>query len=249
MGTRILVYTVVVAVVVLTVAACVMPAQALLRAGNGPIAAKNWGSVDATGSTRIDIAQLTTVVGQLPQRDLSTTERDALLYMREEEKLAHDVYVTLAEQWQLPIFSNIANSETTHTEAIALLLDRYGLTDPATGNDVGVFTDATLQALYDQLVAEGSQSLAAALRVGATIEDLDIVDLQQRLAQTDNADIEWIFRNLMTGSRNHLRAFVSTLERQTGERYQPQYLDQAAYDEIINRDMERGGPRRGRSGP
>ncbi|MEZ4737513.1 MAG: DUF2202 domain-containing protein [Caldilineaceae bacterium] len=61
---------------------------------------------------------MTTVVGQLPQRDLSTTERDALLYMREEEKLAHDVYVTLAEQWQLPIFSNIANSETTHTEAI-----------------------------------------------------------------------------------------------------------------------------------
>ncbi|MEZ4737512.1 MAG: DUF2202 domain-containing protein [Caldilineaceae bacterium] len=88
---------------------------------------------------------------------------------------------------------------------------------------MGVFTDATLQALYDQLVAEGSQSLAAALRVGATIEDLDIVDLQQRLAQTDNADIEWIFRNLRQA---HVTIYelLLALERQTGERYQPQYL-------------------------
>lgn len=248
MGTRILVHIVVVAVVLLTVAACVMPAQALMRAENGPIAARNWVSVDATGSTRIDPVQLTTAIEQLPQRDLSTAERDALLYMREEEKLAHDVYVTLAEQWQLPIFQNIANSETTHTEAIGVLLERYGLTNPAAGNDVGVFTDATLQALYDQLVADGRQSLTAALRVGATIEDLDIVDLQERLAQTDNADIELVFTNLTRGSRNHLRAFVRTLAQQTGESYTPQYLDPITYNDIIAGDMERGGPARGRNG-
>ncbi|MEZ4866880.1 MAG: DUF2202 domain-containing protein [Caldilineaceae bacterium] len=215
--------------------------------GGGPASvARPLLTVDETGSTQVESAQLAAVLDTMTLGELSAEESAALTYMREEEKLAHDVYVTLGEQWQLPIFTNIAGSETTHTEAIKTLLDRYGLADPVAGNGVGVFTDATLQGLYDQLVADGAQSLAAALTVGATIEDLDIVDLEQRIAQTDNADIKLVFSNLMQGSRNHLRAFVSTLERQTGERYQPQYLDQTAYDAIISSDMERGGRGQGR---
>ena len=38
-----------------------------------------------------------------------------------------------------------------------------------------------------------------------------IRDLQERLAQTDNADIQQVFNNLMNGSYNHLQTFVSTL--------------------------------------
>jgi hypothetical protein len=248
MRTQNLIRIVVAAALLLTVVACAMPAQGLIRAGNGSAVANNWLKVDRMGSTAIDPVQLRAAIEQLPPSDLSTAERDALLYMREEEKLAHDVYVTLAAQWSLPIFQNIANSETTHTEAVQVLLDRYGLTDPTVGKGIGIFTDATLQALYDQLVAEGSQSLAAALRVGATIEDLDIVDLQDRLAQTDNADIEQVFTNLTRGSRNHLRAFTRLLVQETGEGYTPQYLDQALYDEIINSAMEQGSPGRGRNG-
>jgi len=171
---------------------------------------------------------------------LSDAEIEGILYMREEEKLARDVYLTLYEVWGLSVFENIARSEATHMEAVRTLIDRYGLADPAAA-EVGVFTNPTLQGLYDQLVADGRTSLADALRVGAAIEEIDILDLQQRLAQTDQADIELVYENLMKGSRNHLRAFASTLTRQTGKTYQPQFLDPASYESIVNSARETGG--------
>lgn len=176
--------------------------------------------------------------------ELSPDEAAALLYMREEEKLAHDVYVTLYDQWGLPIFQNISQSEQAHTGAVKTLLDRYGLTDPAS-SAIGVFTNPGLQSLYNDLVTRGSQSLAEALKVGAAIEEIDILDLENRLAQTDKADIQQVFNNLMNGSYNHLRAFVSTLSSQTGETYQPQYLTAEAYQSIVGSGMGNGGNGRG----
>ena len=94
---------------------------------------------------------------------------------------------------------------------------------------------------YNQLIARGSQSLAEAIQVGAAIEEIDILDLQERLAQTDNTDIQQVFTNLLNGSYNHLRAFVSNLKTQTGETYQPQYLSAEAYQAIIGNDTSSGG--------
>lgn len=176
--------------------------------------------------------------------ELSVEEIDALQYMREEEKLAHDVYAAMYTQWSLPVFQNISQSEQAHTEAVKVLLDRYEVTDPASG-ETGIFTDPDLQALYNELVARGSQSLAEALKVGAAIEEIDILDLQSRLAQTDNADIQHVFNNLLRGSNNHLQAFVSTLKNQIGETYQPQYLSTAAYQDIINTGTATGGNGKG----
>ena len=164
--------------------------------------------------------------------ELSAAESAALLYMREEEKLAHDVYLALYEKWRLPVFNNISQSEQTHTEAVLALLERYGVDDPAS-SQVGVFTNPELQALYTKLVARGSQSLAEALKVGGAIEEIDILDLRSRLVQTDNADIQQVFANLERGSYNHLRAFASTLLTQSGETYQPQHLSAEAYAEIM----------------
>jgi len=147
-----------------------------------------------------------TDITTIPASDLSAEEAAALLYMREEEKLARDVYNVLFTIWGQPTFSNIASSEQQHMDQIKLLMDRYGLTDPAL--DPGKFTDPSLQALYDQLIAQGSVSLAEALNVGALIEQTDIADLQARLAQTDNADIQLVYTNLMNGSYNHLAAFT-----------------------------------------
>lgn len=165
--------------------------------------------------------------------ELSAEESAALLYMREEEKLAHDVYVTLYEQWGLPLFLNISRSEQTHTDSIKALLDRYGLTDPASST-LGVFTNPELQALYTELVARGSQSLAEAIKVGAAIEEIDILDLQADLEQADNPDVVQVFNNLLNGSYSHLRAFASTLLNQTGETYVPQYLTAEAYQTILS---------------
>ena len=179
---------------------------------------------------------------------LTDAEIEGLLYMREEEKLAHDVYVTLYDMWGLRLFNNIARSELSHTDAVMYLLGIYGIDDPATGAAVGVFTNPTLQSLYDELVATGAKSLADALKVGATIEEIDILDLQQNLTGMTNTNIRQVYENLLMGSKNHLRAFTSTLTRQTGETYAPQYLSEAVYNAILSERMQNNAPAQGNAG-
>lgn len=206
----------------------------------------NGGNGRTQGASGNGAGELTKLPPATPG-ELSADESAALLYLREEEKLAHDVYQVLSVQWGLPIFQNISQSEQTHTDAVKALLDRYGLTDPAS-SQAGVFTNPDLQALYNNLTARGSQSLAEALKVGAAIEEIDILDLEYRLAQTDNADIQQVYINLMSGSQNHLRAFTSTLQNQTGAGYQPQYLSAEAYQAIISAPVERSGSGQGGAG-
>ena len=157
----------------------------------------------------------------------------SLLVMREEEKLARDVYLVLYDQWRLPIFQNIASSEQVHMATVVDLMQRYEIADSAANLGPGQFANADLQALYDQLVANGSQSLADALRVGALVEETDIADLESRLTVMENGEISQAFNNLLQGSFNHLRSYANMLERQTGEVYQPQVLTAAAYADIL----------------
>jgi len=145
-------------------------------------------------------------IASIPASDLSAEEAADLLFMREEEKLARDVYNQMFALWGTPSFQNIASSEQNHMDQIKLLMDRYALTDPAQAP--GQFTDANLQALYNQLIAQGSVSVEEALKVGALVEQTDIADLQARLAKTDNADVQLVYNNLMNASYNHLAAFT-----------------------------------------
>jgi hypothetical protein len=179
-------------------------------------------------------------INAIPQGELSKEEADGLLWMREEEKLARDVYLTLYEKWQIPIFKNIAGSEQTHTDMVAVLITKYNLTDPVVNDKVGSFTNPKMQELYNKLVEDGSSSSEAALKVGAMIEEIDIVDLQKQLNVTDNEDIKYVYENLLKGSRNHLRSFVSVIKRNYGITYEPQYLDEEDYENIINSSMETG---------
>jgi hypothetical protein len=154
---------------------------------------------------------------------LTEAEKAALLYMVEEEKLASDVYAYLYQVWGVPVFQNIQQSESQHQQAVANLLDQYGIANPASAQ-AGVFTNPDLQALYQTLITQGRQSLAEALRVGALIEETDIYDLQQRLSQVTNPAVRQVFTNLLSGSTHHLSSFVTLYERETGATYTPQVL-------------------------
>ena len=198
--------------------------------------------VDDQGNTDIDADALDSALTTLPTGELTALEVDGLAFMREEEKLARDVYLTLYEKWNMPVFQNIAGSESTHMDAVLTILERYGLEDPSAEKAVGEFTNPDLQALYDQLVDLGSQSLADALKVGAAIEEIDILDLEERMAQTEREDIIMVYQSLLKGSRNHLRSFTRTLQQQTGEVYAPQYMSQEAYSAIVSSGIETGGP-------
>ena len=195
---------------------------------------------DSNGSTRIHTDNLAIAIAALPAESLSAAESASLTFMREEEKLAYDVYTVLDAQWSASTrtFGNIANSEATHTEAVRQLLERYALPDPALNQPAGSFTDSTLQATYTQLITAGALNLEAALQVGAEVEELDIRDIQAALLTIDNQDIAMVYDNLLKGSRNHLRAFDKALAAK-GWRYTPQYITQAEYDAIVNSATER----------
>jgi hypothetical protein len=192
----------------------------------------------SSGSGNVNL-ELWGFINAMPYEQISDAELAALDFMREEEKLARDVYLGMFDIWGTQIFANIAASEQTHTDAVLLLIQKYDLSDPAQDKLRGEFSDPTLQGLYDSLVAQGTASLIDALIVGATIEDLDIFDLHRQLALVDNQDITAVFENLLMGSRNHLRAFFRRLDDMNIV-YTPVYISQQQYDEIVNTPMERG---------
>jgi hypothetical protein len=132
--------------------------------------------------------------------------------MREEEKLAHDVYQVLYEKWRLRAFDNISRSESRHYSAAGVLLARYSADDPARDLPAGVYLNPELTALYKELVEKGTVSLKDALEVGVLIEKHDIADLESALKVTDKTDLKTVFANLLAGSLNHLESFEHVLE-------------------------------------
>jgi len=197
----------------LVILACAGSVPAMANGPNGP-------SIPKT------VAQTAVAVAPLDAEEANT-----LLWMREEEKVARDVNVNLYKLWKKPVFRRIANSEQRYFVAIGAKIDSYGLTDPALAA-IGQFTNTDLQAMYDQLLVSGGTSYIQALLVGATIEDVDIRDLQAAIEATDEAALKTTYQNLLEGSKNHLRAFVELLQ-DLGVTYSPQYIDPVLYDAIV----------------
>jgi hypothetical protein len=165
-------------------------------------------------------------------RTLSEKESENLALMREEEKLARDVYNTLYGQWNTQIFTNIASSEQKHMDKVKVFLDAYQLPDSAS-NEVGQFNNTVLQNLYDDLLAKGSQSKLDAFKVGAMVEEVDIFDLENAIAETDNDELKVMYTQLMLASHNHLRAFSRQIINLEGE-YVAQYMSSEAVTAILD---------------
>jgi hypothetical protein len=176
-----------------------------------------------------------------PMEELNPDEVDALIFMVEEEKLARDVYLTLGETYDINVFKNIPIAENRHMEAVQGLITKYSLESQAVENERGVFDNETLKGLYNDLVIRGEKDLTEALKVGATIEDLDIKDLTDIIegGKVDNKDLLAVFEELRRGSRNHMRAFVRNLNK-TDATYEPRYISEEMYTSIIESEMEKG---------
>jgi len=164
---------------------------------------------------------------------LTAEEIEDILHMREEEKLARDVYITLYNIYKVPVFNNISKSEQTHMNTVKTLIDRYQLEDPVTDDGIGKFSNPKFTELYNTLIEKGKKSVVDALTVGALIEDLDIKDLQEALKRTDKSDIKLVYENLTKGSKNHIRAFIGQLQRY-GQTYTPTYITKEELEEILS---------------
>lgn len=193
-------------------------------------------NVMADGTSTVVEANLKSAFIATPA--LTVDELASLLKMKEEEKLARDVYAALYKKWGSLIFSNISAAENNHLNALILLLQNYGLTETTAG-EAGKFSNAEVQALYDKLVTNGTVSIAEAYKTGALIEELDISDLVVALSTTANANVIMVLENLYRGSRNHLRAFNRQLTR-LGITYNPVYISQSEYDLIAGAVFEKG---------
>ena len=163
--------------------------------------------------------------------ELTEVEIASLQFMIEEEKVARDVYLDMNDLYELKVFANISASEQQHMDAVLFLIDGYSVENPAS-DERGVFVNQNLQTLYNTLIAQGGDGIEEALKVGALIEETDIVDLNNWLENVENANIELVYASLLKGSTNHLRAFVRNLAS-LGITYEPQVLDIDAYNAII----------------
>ena len=142
---------------------------------------------------------------------LTVTEKNNILYLYEEEKLAHDIYVAMYNLYGAYIFNNISESKQRHMDSVAKLISKYELEEGVLNNDPGIFLNDNIKVLYGDLLEEGEKDLTSALGVGVKIEVMDIGDIEDMQKETDKADIERVLSNLLDGSYNHLDAFNTQL--------------------------------------
>lgn len=175
--------------------------------GYGQVQPAGTGAGTGAGGINPTLVPMT---GSVP---LTDTETAYILFMREEEQMAHDLYARWAGMYAIPIFANIADSETMHAYEVQLLIDRYGLSDRRIGDASTGYTDPVLQSLHDTLAAKGDASLNGALEAGLAVEERDIADLDMAIANTTRPDIIQVYSNLRQGSENHRSAFLRQMGR------------------------------------
>lgn len=195
-----------------------------IMAGNGPGHGQQSQLTSSTSQINVD----TSII-------LTDEEETDLAFMREEEKLARDVYLHFFDLLGTKIFTNISNAEQAHMDSIKVIIDAYDLTDPAP-IDHGFFTDPDLQSLYDQLTIAENGTLINALNVGSLIEEVDIRDLYHAISNTSNPALIQVYTQLLNGSYKHLNAFVSQLSSQ-GVSYSAQLLSEDEVNSILSGEI------------
>jgi hypothetical protein len=234
--------------------------KALLNGLVGFVIVTATGSVIARGGRMVtDSTVLTDDTVLTDGVVLDYNEQTHLEFMREEEKLARDVYMELGAMYpHHPIFGVIDDSEQKHTDAVKDMIEKYGLQDPNTNDNVGVFTGENygwyFTEKFNQLVERASISELEALYVGAFIEEIDMMDINQcpqvivetengindvtecGKIYTDNPDVSNLYASLLDGSDSHLEGYVKNIEKYIGKgNYQAQVLPQETVDEILGR--------------
>jgi hypothetical protein len=178
------------------------------------------------------------IIFKFPKQELTSAEQELILQQLEQEKLLRDVYNRLNEKWQQPLFQKIPHDEQRHNVGIKALVTKYQLTDPTTDKAVGVFTREPMTQFYNDWITQGSVSLNEALMVGVALEEKDVVTLEQAIAATDNFDVQLVFKQLLKGSKNHLRELIKLLIDK-GISYTPRYLKAADFQQISNSPLEK----------
>jgi hypothetical protein len=178
-------------------------------------------------------AEATAVRPRAAGGSLSASERQTLLHLSEQEKLARDLYESLSETWRLDVFHTTSGSEDIHADALRTLLGRYKLFDPSQGLGRGEFSRVDLAERYGDLIARGRFSPVEALKAAASVEELEIEDMSRRLLDVQVPEIQSVLETVVSSDKHHLRSLVVAL-RKLGHAYQPTRLPRDQYDLILD---------------
>lgn len=154
-----------------------------------------------------------------------------LIRLYEEEIFAHDLYVELAAVHPdiMPL-RNIPHAELRHRDAMAAVLEKAGIPIPKSPKNRR-FRSAGLDDTYEDWLAEGRRSEAAACRVGVRLEELDIADL--RAAAADFPAHARTLNQLEQASIRHLQAFHRNLSAREGK-YTPEIFTPSEFEELLD---------------
>lgn len=166
---------------------------------------------------------------------LTDAEINSIMSLREEEKVAYDVYTFMFEKYESKVFKNIAENEKDHMDKIKELIIQFNLNDPLSGisDQKGVFNNKKMQALYDEMIMAGNYGLLDALRAAARFEETDIIDLRNDLSAASDQTVVNTYINLESSSQDHLRALVKVIKDE-GISYKPSYLSKEDFDKIMS---------------
>lgn len=175
-----------------------------------------------------------------PKVMLSTQQKNHIIQLYEEEKLAQNLYVQFYDKHGYKPFSHHSEAEARHMQAVADVLVQYELEVPE--NPEGVFNNKEYQKAYNEWLPKGMADGKDALYIAAYIEEMDILDLMDAIAQiAETDDIKNMYEQLLAGSENHLRAYNKFIFKELGITYQPQLMDKVLFDIIIAGGSGHGG--------
>lgn len=192
-------------------------------------------SVNADGVTMFNTSNV--VPSFETTAELTSDEIEFLYAVREDEKLARDIYNSFYSLYASKPMSNIAKAEENHIAAVERLFYFYSINYPAVG-EAGVFADATRQSYYNELISKGT-TLLDAYKAAAYLEEKDIADYEAVLPSITNPNIKLVIEHLIKGSINHFKATLRQIDALGGE-YQAAVLSQERYTEIVNSNFANG---------
>jgi hypothetical protein len=164
--------------------------------------------------------------------ELTDEEKIGLVYSLEEAKMSYELAEVFSGLYPVSSIKDVGQSEEGFIRKIRDLIrdndgrDTYGLIPK------GLFNIQDCQNRYNQYVQQGKNGVVASLFVMATVEELVIEQMENRLAQTSNERLFALYTQRMDRAKNGLRNLVLDLGK-LHVKYEPQILPTAQYQLIV----------------
>ncbi|NTV17903.1 MAG: DUF2202 domain-containing protein [Bacteroidales bacterium] len=191
--------------------------------------------VKSDGATTFALAGVTPAFDSTA--DLTADEIEFIYAVREDEKVARDLYFSFFGTFGLKPFENIGKAEDNHIKATEKLFDYYEIDYPALSEN-GKFENAIRQKLFDSLLLKGTPELEA-FKVMAMLEESNIVEYGEVLKTIANPNIKIVIENLARASANHFKAAIRQITA-LGGTYTPALMTQEQYKAVIAIGFEKG---------